>query len=963
MSQADASPSDGMQDETAIRIEQIYRSYQDAAAVLTFFDPGKLQPVGSPLTADGTVWRRLLDDTRFVVSQQSGRAMTLKDEVRREVLKRLGTRDAMKRALAANPQRPNTLLQRTLEDYIAGTAKPLTKQQPDELVATLQVINWLDRIAEGLPRAEDVRSLLERESLFKPLKDMTGHFKGRSRELAELHDYVRRSGAPPPKLVIGVQGIGKSSLLAKLLLEIADYPGDGPIPFVYLDFERPSVIVYEPLTLLAEMARQIAAQSDRAELRKLCHTYRHQWLRLRLLPAESGEETSQSRPLAIGSHTTADIAKWIKQFAGIHARLKPADQFVLVLDGFEEIQLQGGAPAVAQVWSFLRLLQEDIPQLRTVIAGQRSIEPYQTSLLHLGNLTSDAAVQFLRSYGLTVEAARQAQREVRGNPLSLSLVSALHRRKALDLKGILNPQSQTGWCQPLPRHIVWWETCRRLAWLRWLPARLPEQFIQCRLYARLVECISNPDVQMLAQWGVVVRRITPDVIRHVLAETAGLIVENPDQAKVLFDELQRQTDFMATAEDGSIHHIRAIRGIMYDLLRRSNSTEVAHIHQAAITYYSQLQHSGEYTDEQFELVARAEEIFHRMRLSPSSDDRFGDEQRLALDKLFSLNPGVETYLRNALDELPRAERNYLAGKVDLLLEPVTRAHAAPEDWERQVQGSAQALVRLGDSEQALTLIHEREDPYLPGSRLYLIEAKALDHLGMRVEARRMVEQGIESAAGALGYLDKASETRRMAEQGSEPTRPRPTRDELRQRLRDMLLFSVELDERLKSMDERSGEVADGATRIGAPLIWSILASIGFALFVTYLLQQVVTRQSDSIATIMFIGVAFNIAGTFLGRWFQSHRVRRAAERAAHAELRVRDAKRERIKEAMKLKELADEILEKAAVKPTQPQLVRSTRLDEHDLRIVQPTPVDDREVLTELLTLADQLYPSSTRIP
>ena len=96
-------------------------------------------------------------------------------------------------------------------------------------------------------------------------------FVGRKKELTELEEYIGINSSAnlltkssrfflrlfsnlnnnPPYLIYGPGGIGKSSLLAKLIIDHAESPFSEPLPFAYLnidsaflDVERPETVYY-----------------------------------------------------------------------------------------------------------------------------------------------------------------------------------------------------------------------------------------------------------------------------------------------------------------------------------------------------------------------------------------------------------------------------------------------------------------------------------------------------------------------------------------------------------------------------------------------------------------------------------------------------------------------------------------------------------------------------------------------
>ena len=150
------------------------------------------------------------------------------------MLKNLGGRDAMLRALKANPDRPDDPAQRAFEAFVAGHTVDIKLLTREQLSGTMLAIEWLDDLIEGLPNAAEVGAQLERAGLLQAFRKLVGrHFAGRENELQRLRDYIGfipassiRSSATrfisdiayslvdrPPLVIHGPGGVGKSTRL------------------------------------------------------------------------------------------------------------------------------------------------------------------------------------------------------------------------------------------------------------------------------------------------------------------------------------------------------------------------------------------------------------------------------------------------------------------------------------------------------------------------------------------------------------------------------------------------------------------------------------------------------------------------------------------------------------------------------------------------------------------------------
>jgi AAA ATPase domain len=243
---------------------QDLEGYLDAAAVLDTFDLFKLQAAGSGPSGSGP--GRLIDELLPLCEQvplSLGRGVwSLTLSPRRAALRRMGTRQKMQAALAANPVRPQTAVQQMWERVLGTSPIPIEDLSREELAALTTVIEWAEDILDWLPDAPSIRKALRRADLLAPMRRLTeSGFVGRENELAQLSAYVFDGKPQVPLYVFGSGGVGKSTLLAHFILKFA-VPRNAVI--VYLDLDRPTVRPDVPLTLLLDAVNQMHGQVDAA---------------------------------------------------------------------------------------------------------------------------------------------------------------------------------------------------------------------------------------------------------------------------------------------------------------------------------------------------------------------------------------------------------------------------------------------------------------------------------------------------------------------------------------------------------------------------------------------------------------------------------------------------------------------------------------------------------------------------
>jgi cellulose synthase operon protein C len=720
-------------------------AYRKAAAVLASFVPDQLKPVGSPRDAESLA--ALMRLCEPVYTADGRLEWRLPDAVRRETLESFSGDKEVQEA-AARGATASSPAQRMLSAYLTLSAPPLGAQSYEELLATAQVTPWLQGIVGALPDLEDVKHRLAVAELLAPMRRLVGSwFQGRADVLGRLHDYtdilpwgsrlktirrrLRQASSlldNPPLVLYGPGGVGKSTVLAKFILDHSD--SEDRIPFVYIDFDRPGMLPQEPLTLLVEALRQLGAQypaiGGRAE------ELRSTWLQRLSQPNFALLASAVIDPLAQLAEGSSDLPETMKLRASVPARMPFYEEFagivdeifrrerarqgiteetpggeplLFVLDTFEMVQYYG-ADVVREVWEFLDGLQRQLPSLRVVIAGRAPMDEYSTRAVRLAGFDDDSARGFLSSL-LGAELAADSElvehivRVVGHNPLSLRLAAdlAVHYEAAK----LRDPNSR-----------------------RELFVGVKKAKIQGWLYNRILDRITDPAVRALAHPGLVVRRLTPDVIRYVLAGPCGVDVPDDIRARELFDACAREVSLLSWNPDGSLSHRADIRREMLPLLREDEPGQVDDIHSAAVSYYAQ------YTD----MLARAEELYHRLCLRDTAD---------ALDQRWQ--PGVQNYLAMSLEELPAEGQVYLASRLGVTLPPDVVSRARAREQEQYMVARVRQLIQLGDLDTALNVLSEQEEPAYD-SPLNLLQAQVLEGLGRLDEASRVLDRASQKAADA-----------------------------------------------------------------------------------------------------------------------------------------------------------------------------------------------------------------------
>ncbi|MGH8825221.1 MAG: Rab family GTPase [Jiangellaceae bacterium] len=752
-----SSPLDRSPDDFAARLRerlQAQRSadadlaadrveYRKAAALLTSFDPRLLRRPGDESVGGAVL--QLVDDCE-TRGGRSGPAWSLRPDIREQALRSLSGPDEALRMLEANVHAgPELSTERAALTYLRGQPPDVESADVDTLCHVREAVGWLSLVPRmtALPAEDDLARLLESRRLLEPLKSLLRHqFEGRTRELERLRAHVGllaattwrgrvtgyrrtlsgragRDRTPLPLVVFGPGGIGKSTLVARFLLDHVD-GRESDFPFTYVDFERATVSIHEPMTMIEEMARQLAVQYPRhaQDFSALAARCRDAARRHRDDQAETDEwqAIATTRTLGRGVHyqlhtsardEDARAAAELGMAVRIATETTPENSppFLIVLDSFEEAQYRA-SPVLDRLWAMLNALTGIYPDTRVVVAGRApvahaNVDVDEIPTVELGELDAEAAVNFLASRGIAAPVARAIVERIGGSPLSLHLAATVALR--MDMAG-----DSGEWIRTVP--------ARR----RRLLGTVDDMLIQGVLYDRLLKHITNGDVRRLAHPGLVLRRVTPEIIRDVLAPHCGVSVPDLDRARELFAEMARELDLVDLVAPDVLQHRPDVRRVMLRLLEKDKTSVSRAVELSAVDHYAR---SDDPKD-------RAEEIYHRLRLA---DDLQAVKQHWM--------PAAALYLGNVDAELPPRSARLLARlRQDVPDDLVDEADQL--EWERTTAAEVENLLAQGYVEHALKRLDARR-PWTTCSPLHALLVDALIRSGRVTEAQQTVSDALD----------------------------------------------------------------------------------------------------------------------------------------------------------------------------------------------------------------------------
>jgi len=642
------------------------------AAVVVWFDPAWLYVPGTPDEVDNAVSEFLIQDCRRVKGPDGEPRWSVSDQVRKRTLRSLGPKGARVTLQAASIL-PSGPVQGSLSRAIDPDGSP-DRRGPDtveSLAADLQVARWLGDGFPAAPQVATVEAALAREELLAPLQSFSAAgFYGRERELRRLEEHLATGHRP--LVISGIGGVGKSTLLAKFITDRLDGPAG--LRFAYLNFDRGALAANQPGQLLAEILRQLSVQVPELKRRAvpLIEDLDAQEKYDEQAVSYSGHESSPTRFTDLTTRLFIQVAKVISPFVQ-HGLL-------VMLDTFEEVQRRRHSDLYV-LHTFLDQLQDLVPTARIVVSG-RALDTglekeLNAELIVLDELSDTAAMRMILDapgVNATPELARRTIDLVTRNPLSLRLAIEILRSSHAD--------------DPL------------------LDLELQEGQIQGVLYRRILLHIEDPAVRKIAHPGLVVRVVTPDVIRYVLAGPCLIKVTDEEQAYHLFGQLEREAT-LVTSDGRTLRHRSDVRKLMLPTLQRDQKPQVAKIHRAAIRYYKDLPGPA----------ARAEELYHRLMHHQTVrvlDDHWDDA---AMPSLLA-----------SMDELPARSQQYLWARSggEITIPDDVMREADDQAWAAATAPTIADELRAGRPEFALALARERRGPegesLVPSAEVEALEA-------------------------------------------------------------------------------------------------------------------------------------------------------------------------------------------------------------------------------------------------
>jgi hypothetical protein len=522
-----------------------------------------------------------------------------------------------------------------LRGFLANEFGSLDSAPLNELAAALAArerLRLVTGLADSVPSIADLKRRVDLAELLEPMRLLIGaevgwdgtagrdRFVGRKPEIAKLRAFVDElssqsikeslsrwynaaasalgvSEKPSLRVVQADGGLGKSALLAKFVLDHA-LDQKRPFPFAYLDFDRAALDPEQPAQLLIEIARQVGLQFPKAQpdFANLAQDIR-----------QDRVQTASGTAAAAKANIRDPYANFV-EILRTHATFSNR-AFLMVLDTVEVVQWNPSA-----ISKLAGMLQEfrnkGLVELRVVASGRADIPELRRAAgvstsednIKLSALSVDEAGEMAQRLGES--AIGSAWRPVWSKAIAGEVPTA---GVFETVKRALTPRDDVR-REPLTVRvavdlIVQADAGDRAKFVSEIQAMKEDRqtSLAARLYERrILNHVRDPRARKLAWPGLVLRRVTPDIARQLLAPRCDLAPEDVDAA---FESLAKEV-WMVVREGNALKHRPDLRARTLPLMRANNQATFDRIAQAAVEYFAQYRSRSP--------EDRAEWIYHRL---------------------------------------------------------------------------------------------------------------------------------------------------------------------------------------------------------------------------------------------------------------------------------------------------------------------------------------------------------------
>jgi hypothetical protein len=677
------------------------RTAEETAALCGRFDPAELITI---LRIEGSAQLSTLSRLAAICSIETAGRRTLwllYADRRAAALQRMIAQNRLAAGLDGPlpaADRMGSMLRRILR----GEPVLLPGLEREDLLAISWSLEALAGIDLPKPDITQVHQLLARTQFLAEYEVLLEKgFFGREPELARLSAFLESPEQRRRLLLLsGLGGAGKSTLLARFA---RDSVVAAKATVVVLDFDRPGIDARDTLWLEMDMARQVGAQfpdSDQ-KLRQAREDVRE---------SSAGERHAQEQFSSEGLESArghrAGLLYPIAEVLHSASRTRP---FLLILDTFEEVVQRDLAWRALDWLAEVESLLWPTP-LRVIISGrlfenkQGFLQGYAAEEVQVAELSPSSAEEFLRRLGVSDAAARRLAGSdvLPRRPLELKLLGKLVADSPATSIDDLERELREGGgaARDLFAGLVYRRVLLRIS--------VPEQ-------ERTDPVITDSMLRTLAYPGLVLRYVTPDLIRQVLVPALDLPPLDETQAARALDLLARH-EWLAYRQGVEVWHRRDLRRSVLKPMIAENPERARRIHMLAVAAFNASPDDS----------GRSESFYHRLMSISSEDDGAGwdlDAMRKSVSRFeadrHDLPPAGDTLLTFAM-----------TGEVE-----VDKVRLLPRAFrDRAYETKGESLVNSREFGRALQLYTHRDKALLPWERTLLWSTAEWHELWTRLEA-------------------------------------------------------------------------------------------------------------------------------------------------------------------------------------------------------------------------------------
>jgi hypothetical protein len=638
---------------------------------------------------------RLLDDVLVDFDRtlvDGNWTWTLRHGPRREVLARLAATGTLHEALTDAARIGTDAAGEVLRE-LARTGEQraehhdLAPEKQHRVV--LQALTWAEPLGGHAGDLAEAR----RQAAVAAIRDsyetlLRRGFHGRAKELAALRRFAEarvRPERPVPFLTVtGVGGSGKSTLIAALIRPYLERlaAGDPTAPaVVVIDFDRVPFRVNAELELSFELTRQLgcAAPVASADFSVLRHQTREE-------RKYTGDDVAQGHTNFESSIRTST---GFEHEAGVLVHMHELERrpVVLILDTFEEWQRDrpfsfadrnSWNDPEQRIMDWIGQLRDEmgLRGLRVIASGRAEVSATDgveaTRTVRVGDLDRGSAIKLLGAAGVSGKPAGELVGAVGANPLTLRVAARFYRRlsKAERRRFVTEPHRRN--------------------------PKLDHELRRAVLYDRFLDHIRDQRVRVLAHPGLALRRVTPDLVREVLASHCRLDGIGEEEAHELTTKLADEVWLVRSTPDG-LRHQPDVRRVMLRMMSDdpNHGETVRAIHRAAADWYQ-----ADCDPALSREAAQMEWLYHTLMLER------GDRSIAELLGHARAGQLAVTLGTDLADLHPDVQNQVRALRGDTLSED--EARRLPDDlWTPWIERHGAGLVNESKSRRALRFVTER----------------------------------------------------------------------------------------------------------------------------------------------------------------------------------------------------------------------------------------------------------------